>query len=63
MSDHVWVSKARIESGLVGDFYTDILVKDRDLTIQGQKLNEKGQSVPEAMCPENMGRRRRPVFR
>lgn len=54
MSDYVWVSKARLDSDLVGDFYTDIVVKDPSSTLQGQKLNQSGQPVPEAMCPKKI---------
>jgi hypothetical protein len=54
MSDYVWVSPMRLESALIGYFNTDIVVKDLDLAVQGEKLNQKGQPVPETMCPKKI---------
>jgi hypothetical protein len=54
MSDHVWLSRALADVSLVGKLDTDIWVENRDLAIKAQKLNERGQSVPEDMCPKKI---------
>ena len=54
MSEHVWLSRAIADVSLVGKFDTDIWVENSQMAIQAEKLNKRGQPVPQDMCPKKI---------
>lgn len=64
MSDHVWLSTALADVGLVGKLDTDIWVQNTDLAVEAEKRNKRGRSVPGDMCPKKIwGDDRAPHFK
>lgn len=56
MTAHVWVSNAMTKSKLILYVYTDISRNDRARAAEGERRNERGESVPADMCPKRVWR-------
>lgn len=54
MTDMVWVSKAIPDPALTARVRTDVLERDRETLRQAGRLINKGQSVPQEMCPQRV---------
>jgi hypothetical protein len=54
MCDYVWLSRALDDVTLIGKFHTDIAAKDVDMAIKAGSQNQRGQPVPDAMCPKRI---------
>lgn len=54
MSEHVWVSRAITDPALVARVKTDIGARDKAAIHEAGKLLDRGQPVPQSMCPQRI---------
>ena len=54
MTNHVWISSAQQDPGLIQRVHTDLAQQDDEPDLKGQELNKKGLPVPPELCPKKI---------